>query len=101
MYPHHEFVPGEPYRLLPQDADMMTIAPQEMHRMPRYGKRPRRRAEEVQRYYRCNYHDCNKAYGALNHLNTHVRNANHGPKRLPKGITFQGVSDSKSSNACD
>jgi hypothetical protein len=51
-----------------------------------YVKRPRRRAEEVDRQYNCTFPGCDKAYGALNHLNTHVRNANHGPKREPKGL---------------
>jgi hypothetical protein len=52
---------------------------------PDYVKRPRRKAEEVERVYDCNYEGCDKAYGALNHLNTHVRQCNHGPKREPKG----------------
>jgi hypothetical protein len=52
---------------------------------PDYVKRPRRKAEEVERLYSCNFPGCDKAYGALNHLNTHVRNAEHGPKREPKG----------------
>lgn len=55
---------------------------------PEYVKRPRRKAEEVERLYSCNFPGCDKAYGALNHLNTHVRNAEHGPKREPKGMTF-------------
>jgi len=49
-----------------------------------YVKRPRRRAEEVERLYTCSWPGCDKSYGALNHLNTHVRNAEHGPKREPK-----------------
>jgi len=53
---------------------------------PEYTKRPRRRAEEIERLYDCNFPGCTKSYGALNHLNTHVRDAQHGPKRLPKGI---------------
>jgi hypothetical protein len=35
-------------------------------------RRPRRRFEEIQRYYRCNHGNCAKAYGTLNHLNNHV-----------------------------
>jgi len=56
---------------------------------PEYVKRPRRKAEEVERLYSCNFPGCDKAYGALNHLNTHVRNAEHGPKREPKGISLR------------
>lgn len=63
--------------------------PTDQRRIPRgepgYVKRRRRRAEEVERPYACTWPGCDKAYGALNHLNTHVRNANHGPKREPKG----------------
>jgi hypothetical protein len=84
-----------------------SIAPHEMHRSPyppagmrpsmmqgsrkavkgesEYVKRPRRRAEEVERLYSCTWPGCDKSYGALNHLNTHVRNADHGSKREPKG----------------
>lgn len=46
-------------------------------------KRPRRRFEEIERLYNCNYPGCNKAYGTLNHLNAHVSMQKHGPKRLP------------------
>jgi serine/threonine protein kinase len=53
----------------------------------RYLRRPRRRAE-VNTYYTCNYSGCDNAYGALNHLNTHVRITNHGPKREPKGLAL-------------
>lgn len=48
-------------------------------------KRPRRRFEEIERLYNCNYPGCNKAYGTLNHLNAHVSMQKHGPKRLPAG----------------
>lgn len=49
-------------------------------------KRPRRRFEEIERLYNCNYPGCNKAYGTLNHLNAHVSMQKHGPKRLPAGM---------------
>lgn len=49
-------------------------------------KRFRRRAEEVARHYMCNWPGCDRGYGALNHLNTHVANAGHGPKREPHGM---------------
>ena len=48
-------------------------------------KRPRRRFEEIERLYDCNYPGCNKAYGTLNHLNAHASMQKHGPKRLPSG----------------
>ncbi|KAG9057598.1 hypothetical protein FS842_005559 [Serendipita sp. 407] len=46
-------------------------------------KRPRRKFEEITRNYACNWGDCNKAYGTLNHLNAHVVMQKHGPKRTP------------------
>lgn len=49
-------------------------------------KRPRRRFDEIERLYVCNWGDCEKAYGTLNHLNAHVSMQKHGPKRLPAGI---------------
>ncbi|KAG0138894.1 hypothetical protein CROQUDRAFT_70395 [Cronartium quercuum f. sp. fusiforme G11] len=47
-------------------------------------KRPRRRFEEIERLYRCNFEGCTKAYGTLNHLNAHVQMQKHGSKRLPE-----------------
>lgn len=46
--------------------------------------RPRRRFEEVERLYACVHPGCDKAYGALNHLNSHIVSKNHGPKRTPQ-----------------
>ncbi|OZJ02022.1 hypothetical protein BZG36_05228 [Bifiguratus adelaidae] len=46
-------------------------------------KRPRRRYNEIERLYACNYPGCTKSYGTLNHLNAHVSMQGHGPKRLP------------------
>lgn len=51
-----------------------------------YRKRPRRKPEEINRVYICNWLGCVKAYGNLSHLNSHVKNAAHGPKRERKGI---------------
>lgn len=48
-------------------------------------KRPRRRFEEIDRFYRCNWESCTKGYGTLNHLNQHIQCHGHGPKRTPKG----------------
>ncbi|ODV88886.1 hypothetical protein CANCADRAFT_32335 [Tortispora caseinolytica NRRL Y-17796] len=47
-------------------------------------KRHRRRHGEIERLYACNYQDCQKAYGTLNHLNAHVQMQGHGAKRLPE-----------------
>jgi hypothetical protein len=52
---------------------------------PHIKKRPRRRYDEIERLYTCNYQGCAKAYGTLNHLNAHVTMQKHGPKRLPNG----------------
>ncbi|KAI8979053.1 hypothetical protein BDF20DRAFT_795329, partial [Mycotypha africana] len=46
-------------------------------------KRPRRRYDEIERLYHCNYQNCTKSYGTLNHLNAHITMQKHGPKRSP------------------
>ncbi|KAI8889274.1 hypothetical protein K501DRAFT_159978, partial [Backusella circina FSU 941] len=46
-------------------------------------KRPRRRYDEIERLYHCNWPGCTKSYGTLNHLNAHVSMQQHGPKRHP------------------
>jgi hypothetical protein len=40
-------------------------------------KRPRRRYDEIERLYHCNWPGCTKAYGTLNHLNAHVSMQQH------------------------
>ncbi|KAJ9077097.1 hypothetical protein DSO57_1019956 [Entomophthora muscae] len=47
-------------------------------------KRPRRRYHEVQRVFKCGHPSCTKSYGALNHLNAHIKNMDHGPRRRAK-----------------
>jgi hypothetical protein len=47
-------------------------------------KRKRRRYEEIDRIYACKYDGCDRSYGTLNHLNTHVALHGHGEKRTPK-----------------
>ncbi|KAM0750773.1 hypothetical protein T439DRAFT_356515 [Meredithblackwellia eburnea MCA 4105] len=46
-------------------------------------KRPRRRYDEIERLYNCDYPGCTKAYGTLNHLNSHKTMQKHGPKSTP------------------
>lgn len=46
-------------------------------------KRPRRRYDEIERLYTCDYPGCQKAYGTLNHLNSHKTMQKHGPKSTP------------------
>ncbi|OBA17415.1 uncharacterized protein OGAPODRAFT_6914 [Ogataea polymorpha] len=46
-------------------------------------KRKRRKAHEVVRLYKCNHESCQKAYGTLNHLNSHIVLQKHGQKRSP------------------
>lgn len=48
-------------------------------------RRPRRRADEVERLYKCTWNGCEKSYGTLSHLNDHVRLQRHGNKREPHG----------------
>jgi hypothetical protein len=46
-------------------------------------KRPRRKFDEIERHYQCNWQGCTKSYGTLNHLNAHVSMQKHGAKRIP------------------
>lgn len=46
-------------------------------------KRRRRRWADVARPYYCTWQTCEKSYGTMSHLNTHIRAQNHGePKHL-------------------
>ncbi|KAJ9087239.1 hypothetical protein DSO57_1035019 [Entomophthora muscae] len=47
-------------------------------------KRPRRSYNQVKRIYSCTFPSCNKAYGALNHLNAHILTLGHGSRRCAK-----------------
>ncbi|EEB06511.1 hypothetical protein SJAG_01553 [Schizosaccharomyces japonicus yFS275] len=47
-------------------------------------RRRRRKYNEIERIYVCGYEGCTKAYGTLNHLNAHVLDHNHGPRRTPE-----------------
>lgn len=47
-------------------------------------KRPRRRYDEIERLYHCNFAGCTKAYGTLNHLNAHVSMQQHVSKKKKK-----------------
>ncbi|KXN66668.1 hypothetical protein CONCODRAFT_73520 [Conidiobolus coronatus NRRL 28638] len=53
-----------------------------------FNKRPRRSHHEVMRIFACNWPGCDKAYGMLNHLNSHIRNKSHGPRRLPEEFSI-------------
>lgn len=46
-------------------------------------KRPRRRYDEIERLYNCDYPGCTKSYGTLNHLNSHKTMQKHGPRSTP------------------
>lgn len=72
------------------DDDSGPPAEREISAVTGRPKRPRRKFEEVERNYVCNFEECGKAYGTLNHLNAHVLSQNHGPKRLPAGASTTG-----------
>lgn len=40
-------------------------------------KRPRRKFNEIERLYQCNFYNCTKSYGTLNHLNAHISMQEH------------------------
>lgn len=54
---------------------------------PSQSRRTRRRYEEIDRMYECGWNGCRRAYGTLNHLNTHIRKRSHGQKRLSEGTS--------------
>ena len=57
-------------------------------------KRPRRRYDEIERLYTCDYPGCTKAYGTLNHLNSHKTMQKHGPKSTPaRASLFRNFSE--------
>src|SRR6266480_2346790 len=43
-------------------------------------KRPRRRHEKIEGIYKCGWEGCEKAYGTLRNLNTHISTKSHGLK---------------------
>ena len=53
-------------------------------------KRPRRRYDEIERLYHCNWAGCTKAYGTLNHLNAHVSMQQHVSFFLFLSLFFYG-----------
>lgn len=62
--------PSKPYNFLSSQPEPVS-------------KRPRRRFDEIERLYTCDYPGCQKAYGTLNHLNSHKTMQKHGPKSTP------------------
>ncbi|KAG8907331.1 hypothetical protein FRB99_004578 [Tulasnella sp. 403] len=78
-HPHHQ------YPISPPGADQHTSRTYSFVSLPGNAmrKRPRRRYDEIERLYRCNWDGCTKSYGTLNHLNAHVSMQRHGVKRTP------------------
>lgn len=85
---------NQPTALIPQQADYANFAGNDPSSktysfvsLPgnTVRKRPRRRYDEIERLYACNFPGCTKAYGTLNHLNAHVNMQKHGAKRHPNG----------------
>lgn len=69
-------IPGAPltyHQLPPHEFD-------HLHDMKR-GRRFRRRYNQIVRKYSCSYPQCNKSYGSLNHLNTHIVTKKHGNRK--------------------
>lgn len=83
----YAYQPGPHPSSYPPTSSVQSHGDQSSHPLSSSGgppkKRPRRRFEEIERLYTCNYPGCIKAYGTLNHLNAHVSMQKHGPKRVP------------------
>lgn len=58
-------------------------------------KRHRKRYHEVTRNFRCQHPGCNKAYGALNHLNAHLLALGHGRRRKAKEYRPISINESR------
>lgn len=52
-------------------------------------KRPEHRQAEPERRFECGWPGCNKVYGFLNHLNSHIVRSKHGEKKHPNGKCFR------------
>ncbi|KAG0357522.1 hypothetical protein BG005_003419 [Podila minutissima] len=86
--PHPESAAGQPVAWMTEGGDMDAQNNKQLYSfIPLSGvntkKRPRRRFDEIERLYVCNWGECEKSYGTLNHLNAHVNMQKHGPKRDP------------------
>ncbi len=73
------------YHMKPKSSKIVPSVSSEHIKFSSLGKKKRRRKKyyEVERFYMCNYPNCNKAYGTLGHLNCHILRKKHGRKRLP------------------
>ncbi|KAF6006973.1 hypothetical protein HII13_004828 [Brettanomyces bruxellensis] len=72
------------YHMKPKSSKITSVSSEHI-KFSSLGKKKRRRKKyyEVERFYMCNYPNCNKAYGTLGHLNCHILRKKHGRKRLP------------------
>lgn len=52
-------------------------------------RRHRKKFDQVERLFKCNYGTCQKSYGTLNHLNHHIVLQSHGPKRKTSEFTAE------------
>ncbi|KAJ9063296.1 hypothetical protein DSO57_1001734 [Entomophthora muscae] len=75
------------YHRLPSLAQVLREIYQP-HQYKGIQKRPRRKYHEVRRIYACEHPGCEKAYGALNHLNSHILSQNHGRRKRACDFNF-------------
>ena len=83
---HHEFShPMAPIHNVVDPQSMPYPYPQNQHfnedHEPKKVRRFRRRYNQIVRKYSCTYAGCNKSYGSLNHLNTHIVTKKHGHRK--------------------
>lgn len=57
-----------------------TPTPTTSRGKPPVKKRTRRKFQDIERYYVCDFPNCGKSYGALTHLNEHRVIQKHGPR---------------------
>ena len=75
-------IPTPPSQLAPQKVMYMPIYYQREKKKvnPDKLRKKRRKHDEVNRQYPCDYPGCTKSYGKVSHLNTHRESKDHGPR---------------------
>lgn len=61
-------------------------------------KRHRRSNREIERKFKCGWQGCDKAYGELRNLNTHITKQSHGEKRVVSPLNTQASAKKQASS---
>lgn len=81
---------GAPYQMMPMGnygyapysvGNPVVVSPVNQMKPQNKHRRFRRRYYQIHRKYSCTFAGCNKSYGLLNHLNTHIVTKKHGMRK--------------------